>query len=572
MKPKSSAPGNLLAGGVAAAVLTVALAHPTPGPGPGPNPPGPGPDPTGSYLVAVTDNTTRTPEQAAILDSDDLWTWLTTKKIPRWTIDKDAAQFTADGYDKLLAADGIAPPCFVLWSPDRSTHKTIAFPATVDALKQWIVGSPHTGPPFIEVDGEKRYLTRLPPSEAKFMAPRGGEFGDVHAPIPRAAWKEVNNRAKFPPEKWIYDQDGIGSCVGNGSTAALRKARFLAGYTDVRLAPGCTYAQINGGRDQGAVISDSLTALQQTGTISAATLGSDEKPFYLKQMPSGWKTEAARFRIEEAYHCANFDEMCTAVQLGYIVVFGIQVGQSFNHFSADGVPGATPGPGNHCLHADGVHKLSDGTWALDTCNSWGASWGPDKVGRCYLIERHFQQGDVPDAWACKTAVVDPQDPLHPPKKVRFDDAVIGAAVGPAIWLVRYEPEKQATHEPPPRCSCYPCKKGSCADDCPCVKSGKRCAADECTCNNTPRPGIAHPSPLPADDGGPPWIWDDKRQGYYRWRNVPARSDPQPYPEPPWPPPTPPWPPIPPIPRRPPVGAPVPLRSQFVLPQNCGPRG
>jgi hypothetical protein len=407
-RPTKRIPGWVYATAFLGGSLLASHQAPTPGPIP------PNPDPANEFIVFVTDNDNRTPDQAAILLDDGLEQWLAAKKIGWRIIDKGGQAFTDDGYDKQLAADHVTPPAVVLWNADKSVHRSASLPGSVAAVEEWIAGKVHE-PPYLLVGGHKRYLTCLPPSHAKLMAPRGGEFRSVHAPIPRNQWREVNNRSKFPSFEWIYDQNGLGACVGNGSTNALRKARALAGMTDVRLAPGCTYAQINGGRDQGAVISDSLTALQQTGTISSATLGSDEKPFYLRQLPSGWKKEAARFRIEEAYHCSDYDDICTAIQLGYVVVFGIQVGNNFNSFTPEGVPGVSRGPGNHCLCADGLHKLNNGQWALDTVNSWGADWGPWHNGRCYLIESHFQNGDQPDAYAVKTAVEDPLDPIKPPK-------------------------------------------------------------------------------------------------------------------------------------------------------------
>ena len=771
MQPKNNT-GWWVLGIIAAGALYLSSRGPQPTPGP--IPPGPPPDPSGSFLVVVTDNDHPTPAVADVIRSDDFRGWVLSKKIGYREIDCKGKVFAEAGYDKLLAADKVTPPCLVLWAPHNASHRSVAFPASIDACERWIAGTTDPGPPWIEVDGERRYLTCLPPSAAKYMAPRGGEFRDVHAPLPRSQWKEVDNRKKFPSSSWVYDQDGIGSCfpmgtlirmadgsekpieqirlldkvltaegnistvtqtmvrpeneglltlklwghshlkltkehpvltkrgyvpagelleddwvamprylpglatnittaehiginrlyvnqtrkrnlqsvlgrkparmvynkvpesisftfgsgrilglflaegntdygktvftfsakeektlaaeliqlfkdewgaigvvqkrgnnsckvnlygilwaklfeslcstgagskkihadlaggspeflrgvldgwldgdghtsargregktishelaiamfdiaqglglrpsvlraepsmnehaetrqpfwvvglcsktdnwrveqddkytwrkvrevtrekwsgnvynlevegdhsyvaegigvhncVANGATAALRKARFLAGMSDVRLAPGNLYSQINGGQDQGAVISDSLTALQQTGVITSATLGSDEKPFYTRQQPSGWKKEAARFRIEEAYHCANFDDMATALQLGYVVVYGIQVGNNFNSFTADGVAGISSGPGNHCMCSEGLHKLPSGEWALDNVNSWGAAWGPWKNGRCYLVEQHFLGGDQPDAFAVKTAVEDPLDPIKPPK-------------------------------------------------------------------------------------------------------------------------------------------------------------
>jgi hypothetical protein len=451
-----------------------------------PTPPAPAPDPSGSFLVVITDNDNRTPEQAAQLQDEEMAKWLAEKKVQWIIVDKAGAAFTVNGYDKVLAAANVQPPALILFGPDRAANKTTPWINTNDGVKTWIAGTPHKECPFIVVDGVKRYLTCLPPAQAKFMAPRGGEFKDSHTVIPRNQWREVNNRSKFPVDKFIFDQDGIGSCVGNGSTDSLMKVRALMGMSYQRLAPGCTYSQINGGRDQGAVISDSLTALQQTGTITSQTLGSDEKPFYSRQMPSGWKTEAARFRIEEAYHCATFDEIGSAIELGYIVVYGIQVGQNFNTFTAEGVAGQTPGPGNHCMHADGIHKLADGTWALDNCNSWGDTWGPWKNGRCYLAEKHFLYGDQPDAYAVKTAVQDPLDPIKPPNKN------VANADGTCGCTTRSE------------CTCEP---GTCR--CP------KCMIEPA---KNPPDGIKkpHPTTLKADDGRGDWTWDEVKEVWWRY--------------------------------------------------------
>lgn len=263
--------------------------------------------------------------------------------------------------------------------------------------------------PFAMSGGHRRYLACLPP-KSDF----GGfkKFASAAPVVPRSQWQTINRRQQFPAPDWILDQDGIGSCVGNGSANGLRKARLLGGQSDVKLSPGALYAQINGGQDNGAVISDALTALQQKGTCSYGTVG--ETPFYINQLPSAWSDEAARFRIGQAYHCETFDEIASALQLGFIVVYGIMVGSSFENFDSSGVAGWTRGPGNHCMHADGLALLADGRWALDNVNSWGPSWGPWGIGRCYLSEEHFGHGDQPDAFAIVAAVDDPNDPHMPP--------------------------------------------------------------------------------------------------------------------------------------------------------------
>lgn len=265
--------------------------------------------------------------------------------------------------------------------------------------------------PFIVSGGHKRYLACLPPRAdfgglPKFTAAPGARI------IPRSQWKPIDRRWLFT-KAYILDQNGHGSCVGNGSAGALRKARWLAGQADIELSPAALYAQINGGSDNGAVISDALTALQQTGTCRYTMVG--EEPIYLRQLPAGWQEDAARFRIAQAYHCQTFDAIASAIQLGFMVVYGIMVGANFEHFDRYGVAGVSPGPGNHCMHADGMVPLPDGRWVLDDSNSWGPDWGPSQDGRCYLCEDHFGHGDQFDAFAIVSATEDPNDPHKPPK-------------------------------------------------------------------------------------------------------------------------------------------------------------
>lgn len=262
--------------------------------------------------------------------------------------------------------------------------------------------------PYVDHGSERRILACLAPR------PRFGDlpkFRDTTPVIPRSEWKPVSRRWLFGSD-FILDQDSIGSCVANGSAAALRKTRLMNGQADVPLSPGCLYAQINGGSDNGAVISDALTALQQTGTCPYATVG--EKPFYTQQLPTAWQEEAARFKIGQAYHCQSYDEIGTALQLGLVVVYGVMVGSNFESFDQYGVAGHSSGPGNHCMHADGMAQLADGRWVLDNANSWGATWGPWSNGRCYLCEDHFLHGDQPDAFAIQRAIDDPEHPNDPP--------------------------------------------------------------------------------------------------------------------------------------------------------------
>ena len=265
-------------------------------------------------------------------------------------------------------------------------------------------------PAFRDHTGTVRILACRPPDQYQ----RSRFLGNGVPPIcPRSAWQPINRRQDFP---WIMDQDGVGSCTGNGCAGALRRQRRLAGWTDVALSPGCLYAQVNGGQDQGAVISDCLDALLNVGTCAYATVG--EQPFFLNQLPAGWEQEASRFRIRLALHATTFDQIASGLVFGWTAPFGFMVGNNFEQWDKYGVVGHSPGPGNHCVHCDGLVLLPDGRWVLDVVNSWGATWGPFGNGRFYVDQEHLDGGgDQPDAFLIQSPFADALDPALPPPVV-----------------------------------------------------------------------------------------------------------------------------------------------------------
>lgn len=266
-------------------------------------------------------------------------------------------------------------------------------------------------PVFVDHTGTPRVMACLQnPGGIKKAFPR--RYADYKPTYPSSKITPLNRRGLFGGSDWILDQNGIGSCVGNGATNSLRKKRVLMGLPDVKLSPGCTYAQINGGSDNGAVISDALDALSQVGTVPYSVIG--ETPFYTHQLPSGWEQTAARFKIVEGYHATTYAEVLSAIVNDDVPFFGIMVGNTWENFDRYGVCGHDGGPGNHCVHADGVVLLPDNRLVLDGVNSWGYSWGPFSNGRMYLDQQHIDGGgDEPDICILALASLDPQSPQPP---------------------------------------------------------------------------------------------------------------------------------------------------------------
>lgn len=209
-----------------------------------------------------------------------------------------------------------------------------------------------------------------------------------------------------------YVAEGIGvhNCVANGWVGALMRSRVLRGYKLIKLSPGFFYSLINGGSDNGAVISDGIKAGQGVGSCLFSTVG--QNPIYTRQMPATARAEAQRFRVGRAFHCANWQQAVSAVQANLIIVYGYMVGNRFGKIDKDGFGGHDNGPGNHCNHADGFVILPSGRMGLDDVNSWATSFGDQ--GRVLLDEEHlFGGGDQADVCAIESIEEDPQEEQPP---------------------------------------------------------------------------------------------------------------------------------------------------------------
>lgn len=275
-----------------------------------------------------------------------------------------------------------------------------------------------TGFDYIDFDGHRRLLASIP-SKGE-MQKMMTKYEDSNQPMFAAA--DITAALKLQPMtarrttfNWIFDQNGFGSCVGDGWTGALMRARALRGLKNVKLSPGYTYSQINGGRDNGAVISDGGPALMKNGTCEYSIVG--DSPIYTRQMPATAATNAANYKVGAMYHCETYLGLLSALMTGeYIGVYGYMVGNNFMKPDQYGVAGHDRGPGNHCNHGQGVALLPDGRLVCDDVNSWGTSFMAG--GFCYIDEEHlFGGGDQPDVCVITAPARGPNDPDTPVAQV-----------------------------------------------------------------------------------------------------------------------------------------------------------
>lgn len=231
--------------------------------------------------------------------------------------------------------------------------------------------------------------------------------------IPRDKWQPIHRRNELDT-KFILDQKSSSACTGYSAAHLLMRLRAMRGMTFQKLSGSFIYSQINGGRDNGSVIIEAASTLEEIGTCLESQFNFPK--IFDKDVTDEMVETAERFKLSKFLTCDTFDEVGTAIQMGLLPQFPIQVGSNFEKFD-NGVAGYAKGYGNHSVGSDGMAFIS-GRWCLDVPNTWNATWGPFKNGRCYVEERAFGGvGGSDDSYILVDATYDPLDPNLPPAPV-----------------------------------------------------------------------------------------------------------------------------------------------------------
>lgn len=221
-------------------------------------------------------------------------------------------------------------------------------------------------------------------------------LGDRMPVIPRAQWKPYSMLA-YKGEIWSQLQTS--SCNAHSSVKCLDVTRRMEGLETADLSPWCLYWQICGGRDAGSMLGDAIKALAQNGTTTRKLF---PKMVLRGAGPSGWVEEAANYRATEWWDCATFDELATALQMGFPVNLGVLVGGAFMDVDGDGWVhdyATTRNDGGHAMCGVGLEERK-GKWGIRIVNSWGTgTWTPDGTG--VLPESYFKVAPFNDAWALR---------------------------------------------------------------------------------------------------------------------------------------------------------------------------
>jgi C1A family cysteine protease len=129
---------------------------------------------------------------------------------------------------------------------------------------------------------------------------------------------------------------------------------------------------------------------------------------FQNQFPQKAFENAKRFKLVQAFKCGSFEDICSAITLGFVCPLGIYVDQNFSRIDSDGVAGVPSGMngGGHCILGMGLKKSSRYGWVIKIQNSWGGNFG--RNGYAYIHKAHFQKMN-PDAFAIQSIIDDPQD-------------------------------------------------------------------------------------------------------------------------------------------------------------------
>jgi hypothetical protein len=222
--------------------------------------------------------------------------------------------------------------------------------------------------------------------------------------VKRSDWQlrdGISDRPAIGPTR-IKNQGQTNECNAFAICYAMEAVRRVSGGSDIPLSPGYIYGNINYGHDNGSLLEDGLAWVLRNGTVPANVVAELEWRVFPPNAPD----IAQNFRVLEWWLCPTFEEMGTAVQYGFPVVFGIPWGPEEAIDNNGWLPDDPAGgvAGGHAMCAMGVVKKGQ-NWGLLTINSWGEGWG--RNGWHIVPERRFKnQMFGGGAWACRVVTVE----------------------------------------------------------------------------------------------------------------------------------------------------------------------
>lgn len=224
-------------------------------------------------------------------------------------------------------------------------------------------------------------------------------YGDVpETPMfPRSKWPELvaefSNDFEDPFAPPIHDQDGVGQCNCDCTTAMGEAIRLIQGLPYVQLSAADLYHRINGGADNGSMLEDALEEMMLRGVGTAETCGT----LWKRGFKQAGATERKRFVLLEAFWCPTFEHCFSAVCAGFRLNTGIPWYSNYNTDGDGWLPSGRGSSGGHSIMGN-KPAMRGNVFGIRHRNSWGTSWG---VNGCMVIPENAYRGQVGGWWAAR---------------------------------------------------------------------------------------------------------------------------------------------------------------------------
>lgn len=229
---------------------------------------------------------------------------------------------------------------------------------------------------YTDEHGEVRKLGWVkPPDDVLKMRADTSSITAQRPMIPRSEWFEVDFISPLG-RRCINNQRSCGGCTGWSAAQASMRQRLIRGLDFQRLSGAAIYAQINGGRDNGSNIRDSMDAIEQNGTCLESEM--DFPSIYPKQIPR----DKLRFKEDSSVKVTidMFDEWALSLMMGGLPQGPLNATQAWvqnRGYDSDGVAEISGSKNsNHSVHGAGLVQYKPGSWGIIMPNTWGLGWGP----------------------------------------------------------------------------------------------------------------------------------------------------------------------------------------------------
>lgn len=212
---------------------------------------------------------------------------------------------------------------------------------------------------------------------------------------PMLTMKEIIDAAKSGDHKgrtkfdhtWVKNQGQYGSCNGWMIATMIAKGRVRRGLPRVDLSGAYAYSLMNGGRDQGSTLDQSMACGTIQGIATLDTVPADR--IYRHQYDKAKAdAEAKQYKAFECYTARTEQEIFSGLVCGFDCGLAVHAGNNFMRIDR-GIAGSDNGPGNHAVAADGCWYDEElGELVADTENSWGRGYGEN--GRMGMTWKRHQ--------------------------------------------------------------------------------------------------------------------------------------------------------------------------------------